>query len=65
MYLTGGVALADFDSEFDGRIDDDPLWDMSDTEVGLIVSTGFEQKFTGNLSGFVEATYAAFPARPS
>ena len=61
MYLTGGVALADFDSQFDGRIDNDPVWDMGGTEVGLIVGGGFEHKFTGNLSGFVEATYAAFP----
>ena len=34
---------------------------MSGTEVGLIVGAGFEQKFTSNLSGFVEGTFAAFP----
>ncbi|WP_457940822.1 outer membrane protein [Mesorhizobium sp. 10J20-29] len=61
MYLTGGVALADFDSEVDGRPYDDPYWDMSGTEIGLIVGGGFEQKFTNNVSGFVEATFAAFP----
>lgn len=61
IYLTGGVALAEFDSEFDGLNTGAPHWDMSGTEVGLIVGAGYEQKFTSNLSGFVEGTFAAFP----
>ncbi|MDX6806931.1 outer membrane protein [Terrihabitans rhizophilus] len=61
MYLTGGIAIADINSVYDESVDGDDAFDMSGTQVGLIVGGGFEQKVTSHLSAFVEGTFSAFP----
>lgn len=61
MYLTGGLAIARLNNVFDYTNSGSSVWDMGGTEVGLIVGGGFEQAFSNRMTGFVEATYAAFP----
>lgn len=61
MYLTGGLAIARIDNRYEDT--DHSKWDMGGTDVGLIVGGGFEQAFSNKMTGFVEATYAAFPGQ--
>ena len=61
IYLTGGIAVADFDRSWIEFNDPDDSWpDLGDTKVGAIAGFGVERAFFGNWTARVQALMATF-----
>jgi outer membrane immunogenic protein len=66
FYVTGGLAMADFDGSWTEFNNPGDSWqDLGDTKLGIVGGVGFERAFAGNWSFKSEALIAHFAQNTS